>query len=89
MIEKFVVLYCHSNFFLNLKGSKICNSVWNVNDYDETFFGTLTEISVKKFQNKTYVHFENRTSLFSTQTFILCVQNESFTPEIQVILSKK
>jgi hypothetical protein len=66
------------------KGCKICNSSWNSNAFKEDFCGYLTGLTVKKIQNKRYVHFENTRNTNSIQTMLLYVQNASFTSEIQV-----
>jgi hypothetical protein len=67
-----------------LLGCKIFNSAWNLNDFSEEFCGFLTSLTVKKINNKSYVHFENKKAVSVIQTMCFYVQNESFTPEIQV-----
>ncbi len=59
------------------------NSVYNLNNLNESNFGYLSSLSVKNIFGTRYLHFENSSSQ-EAQTMIVCVQNENFTPEIEV-----
>ena len=68
----------------HLTGCKIVNSSWNLQQFDENTFGRLSSISIEKKLNKSYIHFQS--SLASTQTFVVCVLNESLKDEVQYLL---
>ena len=60
------------------------NSVHALGGLDESNFGRLSSLTVKEIGvGSKFLHFENSTRS-ETQTMVVCVQNESFTPEIEV-----
>jgi hypothetical protein len=62
------------------------NSVYNLSGLDESCFGCLSSLTVKEINGQKYLHFENSKRQETAQTMVVCVQNENFTPEIEVHL---
>lgn len=76
-----------TKFVSDLTGCKVCNSAWNLNQFDTSSFGRLSDISLRHIKGKDYIHFENQTdsvTTFPVQTMLICVQNETLSAEIQV-----
>ncbi|CAF0840593.1 unnamed protein product [Brachionus calyciflorus] len=67
-----------------LLNCKILNSIFNLELLDEDYFGYLNNIKLKKINNDYFYHLESEKNLI--QTFLVCVPNESFTPEIEYVL---
>ena len=77
-----------TKFLGDLTGCQVCSSAWNLNQFGSSTFGRLASISVKSVKGKHYIHFENQTVdggiACPVQTMVVCVQNETFSAEIQV-----
>lgn len=85
-MRKSIFRIYEKRFPFSLQECQLYNSAWNLDYFNEKFFGCLTSISIKKILNHTYIHMENGNES-TVQTMLVCVPSESFSNEIEVLSS--